>query len=64
MRMFKSVTRPCSNCEKTFPHTFMGSRCPFCQVTNWKYQNYVIPLAILIGTVIVASVVIFTLSKF
>ena len=42
----------------------MGSRCPSCGVTNWKYQSYVIPLAILIGTVIVASVVIFTLSKF
>ena len=62
--MFKSVTRPCSNCEKRYPHTFMGSRCPSCHVINWKYQSYVIPLAILVGTIAVGSVVILLLSKF
>jgi len=62
--MFKPVTRPCSNCEKTYPHTFLGSRCPSCNIFNWKYQSYVIPLAILVGAIVAASSVIIVLNKF
>ena len=47
-----------------FPHTFLGSRCPSCKVTNWKYQSYVIPLAILVGTAGLAGAFIFVLSSF
>ena len=62
--MFKPVTRPCINCEKKYPHTFLGSRCPSCNVINWKYQGYVIPMAIIVGTIIVAAGVILVLNKF
>jgi len=61
--MFKPVTRPCSNCGERYPHTFLGSRCPSCKVTNWKYQSYVIPLAILVGTIVVAAGIIIVLNK-
>jgi len=53
--MFRPVTRPCSHCERVYSHTFLGSRCPSCKLINWKYQSYVIPLAILVGIIVVAS---------
>lgn len=62
--MFKPVTRPCSNCKAMFPHTFLGSRCPSCKVVNWKYQAYVIPLAILLGSIIAVSAIILVFKKF
>lgn len=61
--MFRPVTRPCSNCRKMYPHAFLGSRCPSCGLTNWKFQAYVIPLAILAGTIVAASFVLYVLNK-
>ena len=62
--MFKPVIRPCRNCQEVVSHTFLGSRCPSCQVTNWKYQSYVIPIAIMVGIIIAMSAVLFVLTKF
>jgi hypothetical protein len=31
---------------------------------NWKYQSYVIPLAILVGAIVAAASVILVLNKF
>ena len=62
--MFRPVIRPCRNCLEVISHTFLGKRCPSCQVTNWKYQSYVIPLAILVGTIVVAAAIIMVLNKF
>lgn len=61
---FRPVTRPCSNCQEMYPHTFLGSRCPSCKLINWKYQSYVIPVAIIIGAIVVASCGIFVLGNF
>ena len=47
-----------------YPHTFLGSRCPACKVTNWKYQSYVIPMAIMVGVIVAAASVILVLNKF
>lgn len=62
--MFKPAIRPCSHCARIYPHTFLGSRCPDCKLINWKYQSYVIPVAIVVGTIAVAAGVILVLNKF
>lgn len=62
--MFSPVKRPCSNCETQYYHTFLGSRCPSCKVVNWKYQAYVIPMAILVGSIVAVAFVLAVLSKF
>lgn len=64
MSIFRPVTRPCINCEGMYPHTFLGSRCPSCKVVNWKYQSYVLPIAIMAGAVVAATVVLLVLNKF
>jgi hypothetical protein len=43
---------------------FLGSLCPSCKVTNWKYQSYVIPMAILVGSIVAVSVFLLVLNKF
>ena len=45
-------------------HTFLGSRCPSCNSLNWKYQSYVIPIAILVGSIVAFSVVLVIISSF
>ena len=62
--MFSPVTRPCRNCQKVYTHTFLGNRCASCKVTNWKYQSYVIPMAIMLGIIIAMSAVLLVLTKF
>lgn len=47
-----------------YPHTFLGSRCPSCKVINWKYQSYVIPMAILVGSIVAVSLVLAVIRKF
>ena len=63
LKRLKPVTRPCANCQSAYPHTFWGSRCPSCKSINWKYQSYVIPVAIMLGAILVASLGIAILSK-
>ena len=61
--MFRPVTKPCHNCKEMYPHTFLGSSCPSCKIINWKYQRFVVPLAIIVGAIVVALVVVDDLNK-
>ena len=45
-----------------YPHTFLGSRCPSCKQPNWKYQAYVVPLAIMGGAIVAAAAVLLVLN--
>jgi hypothetical protein len=47
--LIESATKPCTQCETEYSQSFMGNKCPSCEVVNWKYQEIVIPSCVTIG---------------
>ena len=62
-KTLRPATKSCSNCKSTYPHTFLGSRCPSCEVVNWKYQKYVIPMGVSVGAIIAATEILVVLNR-
>ena len=51
------VTRPFMQCESMYPQTLLGTRCPSCEVVNWKYQDLVIPMVVATGTIVIVTAI-------